>query len=133
MQERTFFSENKCILCNTIDRFGEQYPARWAFHRECLWIAPEEMVAYVPLKKAWAPFMEKLAPRDSEKLEQFFRQTLLIRNLSTTDILTELAQLSRQPETPSPAQNRSQLIHQLYFLLNRLTETLVESAKAVVK
>jgi hypothetical protein len=84
-----------------------------------------------PLKANWLMFEAQDFPaQDRDNLEQFFRRTLDIRDISFDDILVELGHLVELGEKDLADQTHP---HDLYKKMNELWEGLDEELMACVR
>ncbi|PNP81519.1 hypothetical protein FNYG_05194 [Fusarium nygamai] len=132
-QIRNFFSNNKCILCTPLsagDEKGSTRVQQWVNTSQCLWIAPEGITFYNPLRSLWSPVMAKMEPADRKKLEDFFSQTLAIRDITEHDVLSELRQISRSLDQ---TKDYSVVTKELYKILQAQTKNLNEINTLIIK
>ncbi|KAF5561292.1 hypothetical protein FNAPI_3731 [Fusarium napiforme] len=132
-QIRTFFSNTKCILCVPLSPGDEKRSTRvqyWANKSACLWIAPGGINVYNPLRSLWSPVLAKMEPADRKKLEDFFSQTLAIRDITEHDVLSELRHLSRSLDQ---TKDYSVVTMELYKILQAQTENLSEINTLIIK
>ncbi|KAF5687871.1 hypothetical protein FDENT_5161 [Fusarium denticulatum] len=132
-QIRNFFSNNKSILCTPLSPADEKGSIRgqhWANKSACLWNAPEGINVYHPLRSLWLPVMARMEPADRKKLEDFFRQTLAIRDMTEHDVLSELRHLSRSLDQ---TKDYSVVTMELYKILQAQTENLNEINTLIIK
>jgi len=87
-----------------------------------------------PLKADWLHVLEDSAQsppaQDRENLEQFFRRTLVVRDISFEDILVELSHLVELGEKGLGDQTH---LHDLYKKMNELWEGLDEEDRTLVR
>nr|RBQ94652.1 hypothetical protein FVER53263_07682 [Fusarium verticillioides] len=132
-QVRNFFSNNKCILCTPLrpgDDKGSTREQHWANKSACLWVAPEGINVYIPLRSIWSPILTKMEPADRKKLEDFFSKTLSIRDITEHDVLSELRHLSRSLDQ---TKDYSAVTMELYKILQAQTENLNEINTLIIK
>ncbi|KAG9497442.1 hypothetical protein J7337_010303 [Fusarium musae] len=132
-QIRNFFSNNKCTLCTPLrpgDDKGSTREQHWANKSACLWVAPEGINVYIPLRSIWSPILTKMEPADRKKLEDFFSKTLSIRDITEHDVLSELRHLSRSLDQ---TKDYSAVTMELYKILQAQTENLNEINTLIIK
>ncbi|KAG5763235.1 hypothetical protein H9Q72_008661 [Fusarium xylarioides] len=129
-QIRNFFSNNKCILCAPLSTSDGKELTRWVSKSACLWIAPEGINVYNPLQSLWSPAMASMEPADGKKLEDFFSQTLAIRDITHHDVLSELGHLSRSLDQ---TKDNSGVVEELYKILQAQIESLNEISTLNIK
>ncbi|KAF5666548.1 hypothetical protein FCIRC_10136 [Fusarium circinatum] len=124
------FNDNKCILCTPLGSSDIKKPARWANQPACLWNAPQGIQVYNPLRSLWFSVLEQMDTGDREKLEHFFNHTLVIRDITQHDVVSELGSLSRSLD-----QNKdySVVTKELYTTLQTQTDNLNEINTLVIK
>ncbi|KAF5604362.1 hypothetical protein FPCIR_908 [Fusarium pseudocircinatum] len=132
-QIRNFFNNKKCVLCTPISPADEKGSARgqhWANKSACLWNAPEGINVYHPLRSLWSPVMARMEHADRKKLEDFFSQTLAIRDMTEHDVLSELRHLSRSLDQ---TKDYSVVTMELYKILQTQTENLNEINTLIIR
>lgn len=97
----------------------------------CLWDAPENMTSLVPLKRCWAPALERMALEDQDKIADFFHKILGIRNTTPQDIISELGELSRS--SPGAVFDMQARVIKLYSLLVKGLEHVQGPSKTITK
>lgn len=105
----------------------------WAVPSKCLWDAPARMSGAVSLKLIWEPVGAALGLQDRDNLEQFFRHTLLIGDITAGGILEELADLSKCSQDNPAHSLEMELVHQLYQRLDGMRKGMDESNSKVIK
>lgn len=87
-----------------------------------------------PLKADWLPILEDRAQgfpaQDRENLAQFFRHTLVVRDISFEDILDELDHLVKLGEKGLGDQTHP---HDLYKKMNELWKELDEENRTFIR
>ncbi|KAM0337889.1 hypothetical protein ACHAPU_011493 [Fusarium lateritium] len=121
---------NECILCTPLCSLGRSKVARWARKPSCLWAAPEDINAYVPLRSIWKPAIEEMDIEGGRSLEAFFRQTLLIRDMTHHDVLTELSHLSY---ALGQDKDYSLVVNKLYTILQGQAEVTNETDSLLIQ
>lgn len=91
------------------------------------------MSAAVPLKVIWEPVAVTLGIQDRVNLEQFFRHTLLIGDVTDSDILEELGDLSKRCEDDPAYSPELEFIHEMYQRLDGLRKGMDESKLRAIK
>jgi len=91
------------------------------------------MSTMVPLKPLWEPVMATLGLQDRENLEQFFRRTLLIGDVTGGDILTELNYLFALREDDPAYSPELECMHEMYQRLDGLRKGMDESKSRAIK
>ncbi|SCV57582.1 unnamed protein product [Fusarium fujikuroi] len=132
-QIRNFFSNNKCILCTPLRQADEKESTRgqhWVNKSACLWAAPEGINVYNPLRSLWSPVMAGMELADRKNLEDFFCQTLSVRDITEHDALSELRHLARSPDQ---TKDYSVVTKELYKILQAQTENLNEINTLIIK
>jgi hypothetical protein len=125
-----------CLPLSLINLNSEDVSAKvsWVEPSSCLWDAPPGMRIAHPLKADWLPVFEDgaqgLPTQDRENLEQFFRRTLVVRDISFEDILVELGHLVELGEKGLGDQTHP---HDLYKKMNELWEGLDEEDRTLVR
>lgn len=74
--------------------------------------------------------MATMEPADRKKLQDFFSQTLSIRDITEHDVLSELRHLSRSPDQ---TKDYSVVTKELYKILQTQTENLNEINTLIIK
>jgi hypothetical protein len=85
------------------------------------------MSTAVPLKLIWEPVVVTLGLQDRENLEQFFRHTLVIGDVTNDDILKELGDLSELCKDDPAYSPELEFIHEMYQRLDRLRKEMDQS------
>lgn len=91
------------------------------------------MSAKVPLKFIWEPVGVTLGLQDRDNLEQFFRHTLLIGNITADDILEEPEDLSKSSQDKLTRSLQRELIYEMYQRLDDLRKGMAVSNSRVIK
>lgn len=81
----------------------------------------------------WGPIMATLSLQDRGNLEQFFRHTLLIRNVTSGDIVDELREVAELCEKVPTYSPEPKLLHDIYQMLNTLRIGMDESEILALK
>lgn len=71
-----------------------------------------------------------MEPGDAEKLEHFFNHTLVIRDITPHDVVSELGSLSRSLDQDK---DYSEVAKELYKILQTQTENLNEINTLIIK
>ncbi|KAF5675549.1 hypothetical protein FHETE_2546 [Fusarium heterosporum] len=129
-QIKSFFMADGRILCTPLYSHERSKEARWARTSSCLWNAPQGINAYVPLGSIWKPIIEEMDTEAGRSLEAFFRQTLLVRDMTYHDILTELSQLSFSVDLDK---DYSITVKELYMILQAQTKTFDQADTLVIQ
>ncbi|CZR46066.1 uncharacterized protein FPRO_11513 [Fusarium proliferatum ET1] len=129
-QIRKSFTDNKCVLCTPLGSSDVKKPARWANQPACLWNAPQGIQVYNPLRSLWSSVLEQMEPGDAEKLEHFFNHTLVIRDITPHDVVSELGSLSRSLDQDK---DYSEVAKELYKILQTQTENLNDINTLIIK
>ncbi|KAF4945027.1 hypothetical protein FGADI_12286 [Fusarium gaditjirri] len=129
-QIRNFFTDSKCVLCTPLRSSDTKKPARWVNYASCLWAAPKDVNVYNPLQFLWSSVLEEMEPGDRKKLEDFFTQTLVIRDMTQYDARNELSYLSRLLD-----QNKdySAVVNELYKVIQTQTDNLNDINRLLIK
>jgi hypothetical protein len=94
----------------------------WQSPIECLWDAPADFMSMKPVRHIWEPITMVLSFQARANLEQFFRHTLLIKDLTGGHIVEELravSELCGRDSTYTPAQ---EFLHAMYRKLDALKD-----------
>ncbi|KAF5246024.1 hypothetical protein FANTH_7114 [Fusarium anthophilum] len=128
--DRKSFNDSECILCTPLGSTDIKKAARWANQSACLWTAPQGIQVYNPLRSLWSSVLEQMDTGDREKLEHFFNHTLVIRNITQHDVVSELGSLSRSLD-----QNKdySVVVKELYKILQMQMDNLNEINVLIIK
>ena len=86
-----------------------------------------------PVGHIWEPITRTLRTQDREKLEQFFRHTLLIKDIASDHIVTELRELSELCDKDSTYSLAIDLLRDIYQSLDALREGMDESSLLILK
>lgn len=108
--------ENRAVLCpNSVTDYSA-LGIHWHSPDDCVWDAPADSMRWRPIRHRWAPVAEaqRLSQQDCDNLEGFFRQVLLIQDLTISHIMGELRHVSglcRRDPTHSTA---AESLHNAY-------------------
>jgi hypothetical protein len=91
------------------------------------------MSAAVPLKLIWEPIVVTLGPQDRGNLEQFFCHPLMIGNVTDSDILKELGDLSEHCEDDLVCSPELEFFHEMYQRLGELRKGMDVSKLNAIK
>lgn len=134
---REDFAEKYGVLCSPllphIPGGDNSEDEDWASPTTCLWNAPGSFTTRKPVRHIWEPIMETLSLQDRGNLEQFFRHTLLIRDVTDGDILEELGDLSELCENDPTYSPGLEAIHEIYQMLDGLRKGMDEMCLLTLK
>ncbi|KAF2791877.1 hypothetical protein K505DRAFT_326545 [Melanomma pulvis-pyrius CBS 109.77] len=127
---RENFVENHSVFCSPSlpnESEGDKpEDVNWASPTKCLWDAPGSFTTREPVRYIWEPVMKTLSPQDRGNLEQFFRHTLQIGEVTHGDILEELGDFSELCESDLTYSPGLEDIHEIYQMLDGLRKGMDE-------
>ena len=133
---RTAFQDNYGLLCSPSHANAEDYDssnAEWAALDSCVLDAPLDFSCKEPIGEIWKPVANELNPSDRASLEQFFRHTLQIKPINSTDIMEELKALGGQSADDPTATVAIDFIQELYAKLDQMRADADEQTKQAMK
>ena len=130
---REFCIERRGVLCPEFSK--DPFPAGmdWQSPTKCLWDAPANFTSMRPIKHIWEPVAMTLSPHDRINLEQFFRRTLLIEDLTGGHVVEELRYVSELFGKYTTYPLGPKCLHDMYRKLDELRKGMDESLLLVIK
>jgi hypothetical protein len=125
--------ERRGVLCPNSSGNHTLAGIDWQSPTKCLWGAPADFTSMRPIRPIWEPITIALTLQDRINLEQFFRQTLLIEDLTSGHIIEELRDISELCGKDLAYSPAPEFLHDMYRKLDALREGMDESLLRALK